>query len=487
MLSEGMIVGGEEIGAEAGERVQVLNPADTREVVGTVPLGTKDDARRAVEVAQAAFETNKWSSIYESRYRGSVLWQIARLVEQNRASLASTLTLEQGKPLEESMVEITSFANCFDYYAGFGGKIEGKVFYSTSRDTRYELKEVPHPVGVCVAIPPWNFPVSLLGWKLAPALMAGNAVVVKPSITTPLATIEVVKLINKAGLPSGILNLVTGPSSEVGKELVTHPDVRRVAFTGSTETGKKILAQSSNQIKYITLELGGSDPTIIADDADLEAATNMVALNGRYRNCGQSCTSIKRLYVFDKVADEVEKMMVEKVGTIRLGRGDVKGVQMGPLHTEHQREEIESLVEDAKGRGARVLAGAERPNGEDFSHGFFYKPTLLADVPESARVWTEESFGPVLPIQRVGGLDEAIEAANSSSYGLGATIWSKSAANLEKFERQVESGMVWENSGPTPLQEVAFGGVKESGVGRELGFHGLLEYLEVKSIRKAVS
>ena len=408
-------------------------------------------------------------------------------MEQNKASIASVLTLEQGKPLEEAMVEMTSFVNCFDYYAGFGGKIEGKVFYSTSRDTKYELKEVPHPVGVCAAIPPWNFPVSLLGWKLAPALMAGNAVVVKPSITTPLATVEVVKLLNKVGLPPGILNVVTGPSSEVGKELVVNPAVRRVAFTGSTETGKKILAQSAEQIKYVTLELGGSDPTVICDDADLEAATNAVALNGRYRNCGQSCTSIKRLYVFDKVADEVERLMAKKIGTIKLGRGDSPGVQMGPLHTGHQREEIETLVEDARSRGAKVVTGGSRPEGEEYAHGYFYAPTLLTEVDEGSRLWKEESFGPVLPMQRVASLAQAIEEANRSNYGLGATIWSKSASRLEEFEREIESGMVWENSGPTPLQEVAFGGVKESGIGRELGMHGLQEYLEVKSVRRAVS
>jgi betaine-aldehyde dehydrogenase len=487
MSTLNLIVSGQETKSRNDEYLEVRNPADVPTVVGRVPNGTREDARAAIDAAEETFNKNKqWSSIYESRYRGSLLWKIALVIDQNKSKLARTLTLEQGKPLKEAEAEVAGCTNTFEYYAGYGGKIEGRLVHTKLGNKQTELKEILEPIGVCAAITPWNYPLLLLAWKMAPALIAGNTMVVKPSISTPLSTLEVVNLMKEAGLPNGVVNVVTGPSSEVGREIVSSSKVRKVAFTGSTETGKRILLEGAKQIKHITLELGGSDPTIVCDDADLDMAAENIVFLGRYRNCGQSCTSVKRLYVFQNVYEKFMNRVVSLTKSIRVGQGLDQNVQMGPLHTASQLESVESMVSEAVERGAGVLAGGHRLADPEYSKGYFYEPTLLSDTDQSSSIWRDECFGPALPVAPVTTVEEAVEKANSSNYGLGACVWTRSETQLKRFEEGINSGILWVNSAPISVPEASFGGVKDSGVGRELGLFGLLEYLEVKSIRRII-
>lgn len=479
----GMIIDGRQVPATGGETFEVRNPANWDEVVGVVPQGGREDVRRAAEAAQKAVTTTWWSRLHESRQRGRVLLKFAALVEAHKDALAQLLTREQGKAHRESVGELDSLINTFDYYAGYGGKIAGEVKYVRDGDAVIKVETRKEPLGVCAAILPFNFPVSLYAWKVAPALMAGNAVIIKPAGTTPLTDIRLTALLQEAGVPAGIASVVTGPAPTVGDELVVNPLIRKIAFTGSTQVGKRVYAAATERLKHVTLELGGSDPTVVTDDANLEMAAEVIVRSGRFRNTGQSCTSVKRLFVFENVYDRFVDLLVRETRRLRVGNGLNPATDMGPLHTARAREEMEQFVDDARRAGAVVAAGGRRPAGDGLDRGHFFEPTVLVDVPESARVWQEEVFGPILPVGKVKNLDEAIAAANATPFGLGAGIWTESDQRIERFVAGIESGIVWVNYKPLSVPETPFGGVKDSGIGRELGAEGLAEYLETKSIR----
>jgi succinate-semialdehyde dehydrogenase/glutarate-semialdehyde dehydrogenase len=340
---------------------------------------------------------------------------------------------------------------------------------------------IKQPIGVCAGIVPWNFPITLMGTKVGPALAAGNTMIVKPASTTPLTAIRVVQLLNQPGLPKGVLNVVTGSGSVVGEELLRNPRVRRIAFTGETGTGKHVAECAGREMKRLTLELGGSDPMIVSDDAVLDAAVTAAAV-GRFYNCGQACLAIKRLYLFESIYEAFVEKLIGKVQRLKLGNGLNPDVRLGPLHTAEQRQEIEQQVADAVERGAKILTGGKRPQGADFDKGFFYLPTLLADVPEEARIVREESFGPALPVFKVNDLDEAIACANNSIFGLGSSIWTRDLGKARVAAERLEAGNVWINSLHIGYDELPFGGVKYSGIGREHGPEALEYYLEPKGI-----
>jgi len=342
------------------------------------------------------------------------------------------------------------------------------------------------PIGLCAAILPFNFPVSLYAWKVAPALIAGNAVLIKPASTTPLTDIMLTSLLQEAGAPPGIASIVIGPASTVGDEILRHPAVKRIAFTGSTEIGRLVAQTASPALKHVTLELGGSDPTVVAADADLEMATDTIVRFGRFRNAGQSCTSVKRVYVFASVYERFVDMLAKKTAALRVGDGLVPETDMGPLNNEQQRLDVERFVADAVARKATVVAGGRRLEEGPYAKGFFFQPTVIVDVPDDAALWRDECFGPVLPVMPVRDLEEALERANSTPFGLGAGLWSSSDHTIERFIEGIESGIVWINYKPLSIPETPFGGVKDSGHGRELGAEGLAEYLETKSIRKYI-
>ncbi|HEY6328331.1 MAG TPA: aldehyde dehydrogenase family protein, partial [Blastocatellia bacterium] len=340
---------------------------------------------------------------------------------------------------------------------------------------------IKRPLGVVGAIVPWNFPVSLMGNKLGPALLAGNTMVIKPAETTPLTDLRVVGLFLRAGLPKGVLNVVTGRGSVVGEEIVTNSKVRKIGFTGSTEVGRQVMASAAAQIKRVTLELGGSDPMIVCDDADIDRAVKAAAV-GRFFNCGQACLAIKRLYLFESIADDFIARLAARVKKLKVANGMSEGTIVGPLHTQGQRAEVEAQVKDAIGRGAKVIVGAERLTGPEFERGNFYAPTVLTDVPEDSRMATEEVFGPALPVFRIVDLDEGIAKANNSIFGLGSSVWTRDLARATKAAERIQAGYTWINSPQTIYDELPFGGFKQSGLGKEHGIEALDYYTESKSV-----
>lgn len=471
-----MLIQGEWVDAQSKETFDVFNPA-TGEVVGSVPKGGREDVKRAVDSAREVF--TKWSEV-PALDRSRVLFKIAETVRADLEGLGRTLTTEQGKPLNEAKSEVGSFANSCEYYAGLVGKERGAHTPFSTGEGFFIVTKLP--IGVVGAILPWNFPVSLMGWKLAPGLAAGNTFVVKPASSTPLTDLKVAALLVKAGLPPGAVNVVTGPGAVVGEELLGNPKVSKIAFTGETATGKRIMEGSAKQIKRLTLELGGSDPMIVCDDADIDLAVEGAAW-GRFRNCGQSCTSVKRLFLFKSIADEFTEKLVRLMKLVKVGNGLDPGTNIGPVHNAPQREKVEEMVEDAKSRDAKVLLGGGRPKEKTLERGLFYEPTILKDVDYDAMMAKEECFGPALPIFVVRDLEEAIQRANDTIYGLGSSVWTKDMEKAYRTAERIQAGTTWVNSPPIARAEVPFGGFKQSGFGRELGLEGLDHYYETKSIQ----
>jgi succinate-semialdehyde dehydrogenase/glutarate-semialdehyde dehydrogenase len=478
-----MLIGGERVDSASGKTHQVLNPA-TGEEVDSVPLGTAQDVQQAVDAAERAF-CGEWAET-SAEDRGVALANACTLIKEHASEIAQLLTAEQGKTLFEANLEIHHLVHGLEFYAGLASKVRGSYVPLPQKGAHGLV--VRQPMGVCGAIVPWNFPLTLMGTKLGPALAAGNTIVIKPASTTPLATLRTVELIQQATyadgkktIPPGVVNVVTGRGGEVGEELLRNPRVPRIAFTGSTAVGRHVMEVAGPLIKRVTLELGGSDPMIVCDDADADAAAKMADV-GRFFNCGQMCLGVKRLFVHDSVYDTVVGGLRAALEKKTVGPGTSKGSRMGPLHLDYQRNEIEEQVEDARSHGARVLVGGSRPNGEDTGRGFFYLPTLIEDAPQDSRVVREEVFGPVLPIFRFTHLDEAIEKANDSMYGLGSSIWTRSLVNANRAIDRLQAGNVWVNSLHYGYDELPFGGVKGSGIGREHGPEALDYYLEPKGV-----
>jgi succinate-semialdehyde dehydrogenase/glutarate-semialdehyde dehydrogenase len=477
-----MLIGGERVGSASGRTYSVCNPA-TSETVHSVPLGTVQDVDQAVQAAEEAF--GAWAET-SAEDRGVALSSACELIEAHAAEIAQLLTAEQGKTLFEANLEIHHLVHGLEFYAGLASKVRGS-YVPLPQKGAYGLV-IRQPIGVCAGIVPWNFPLTLMGTKVGPALAAGNTIVIKPASTTPLATLRTAELIQQAvyaggkgKLPPGAINVVTGSGAEVGEALLAHPRVRRIAFTGSTEVGRHVMEVAGPQIKRITLELGGSDPMIVCDDADVSAAARM-ADTGRFFNCGQMCLGVKRLFVHDSVYEpfvgQLRGILEKKV----VGPGTDRASRMGPLHLADQRQEIEEQVEDARARGARVSIGGARPDGDAYANGSFYLPTLIENAPWDSRVVTEEVFGPVLPVFRFGDLDEAIARANDTVYGLGASIWTRDLIKANRAIERLQAGNVWVNSLHYGYDELPFGGVKASGLGREHGPEALDYYLEPKGV-----
>ncbi len=462
---------------KGGAERKILNPANGA-VVATVPDGTPADVDAAVDAAARAFP--KWWATPAS-VRGEHLHRGAKAIEERVDELARLLTSEQGKPLSEARMEILRFAHTLEHYAGLAKSLRGGYVPNLDDKPHRHGLIMKRPLGVCVAIVPWNFPVSLMGNKLGPALVTGNTMVVKPAESTPLTATRAIEILHEAGLPAGVLNVVLGEGAVVGRALTEHPRVAKVGFTGSTETGRIVMAGAASTIKRVTLELGGSDPMIVASDADVDRAVSAASV-GRFFNCGQACLAIKRVFLFESIADEFTEKLVQKVKKLKVGAGHEEGVQLGPLHSEEQRAKLEAQVEDARRRGATFLAGGERPKGGAFDAGMFYLPTLLTNVDPAAKVATEEVFGPVLPIFRVKDLDEAIERANASIFGLGSSIWTRNLDVATRAAERLEAGYTWINSVNKIYDELPFGGFKQSGVGQEHGCEALEHYQATKSV-----
>ena len=470
-----MLIGGEWEDSSSGETYEVRNPANGK-LLDTVPLGDAVDVRRAIDSAREAL--GKWSS-FTSRERGKILFRAARITRERQTDLAITLTMEQGKPFKEARDEVQGFANILEYYAGISAAIEDSLVPVAHGKYGAVMKR---PIGICGAIIPWNVPAIIMGWKVGPALVTGNTVVLKPATTTPMTNLSLASILCEAGLPNGALNVVTGHGGEAGEEIVRNPAIRKVSFTGSIDTGKHVMKLAAESMKRLTLELGGSDPMIVCDDADIKKAVDG-ALHGRFYNCGQTCTAVKRLYVFESIADQYVKMLKARVEGLKVGNGMDEGTEMGPMNNAGQRERIIRQVEAVRERGeGKILVGGRVPDYEQHSGGFFYMPTLVTDVSEDSVLLREEVFGPVLPVMVVKDLEEAIEKANASKFGLGSSVWTKSLERASIASTRLESGITWVNQHVKLPPEMPFGGVKESGIGRENGFQTLDAYYELKSI-----
>ncbi len=470
-----MLIGGEWRQAAAHDELEVVNPA-TEEVVDTVPAGSTEDVEFAVATAKRAFP--EWSRT-DVEKRAAVLSRAAGLIEEHAADLAAVLTSEQGKPLAEARGEVTHLAHGVHYYAEAATKVRGAYQDLPSTFGPAYGLVIRRPMGVCAAITPYNFPLTLLGTKVAPALAMGNTVVAKPAATTPLATLEVARLFAEAGVPDGVLNVVTGRGSDIGDALVAHPDVRRVAFTGSTSVGRHVMSVAGPDLKRVSLELGGSDPVIICADADVDAAVKAVII-GRYWNAGQACLGCKRVFVHDSVYDEFVGSLVERVGRYEPGDGTVKAekpkLRMGPIHTRAGRDELVAQIEAS---GGEVLIGGGT-SGHD--RGYFLEPAVIAEPEPGSRVMREEVFGPVLPVLRFTDFDDAIARANDTPYGLGSSIWTHDARLIHRAAQEIEAGMTWVNQIHYGYDELPFGGVKASGFGKEHGIEALDSYVEIKSV-----
>lgn len=477
-----MLIGGQRVGSASGRTYEVCNPA-TGEAVQSVPLGTVDDVNQAVQAAEEAFGT--WAET-SAEDRGVALANACELIKEHAAEIAGLLTAEQGKTLFEANLEVHHLLHGLEFYAGLASKVRGS-YVPLPQKGAYGLV-VRQPIGVCAGIVPWNFPLTLMGTKVGPALAAGNTIIIKPASTTPLATLRTAELIQEAvyaggkgKLPAGAINVVTGSGAEVGEALLRHPAVRRIAFTGSTEVGRHVMEVAGPQIKRITLELGGSDPMIVCEDADVAMAARM-ADTGRYFNCGQMCLGVKRLFVHASIYDSFVGQLRGILEKKTVGPGTEKSSRMGPLHLAYQRDEIESQVEDARSRGARIAFGGSRPSGDGLERGNFYSPTLIEDAPWDSRVVREEVFGPVLPVFKFDDLDDAIRLANDTVYGLGASIWTRDLVKANRAIERLQAGNVWVNSLHYGYDELPFGGVKASGLGREHGPEALDYYLEPKGV-----
>ncbi|MBK8433700.1 MAG: aldehyde dehydrogenase [Chloroflexi bacterium] len=452
--------------------IDVINPA-TEEILGQVPRGTAADAHAAVAAAKAAFPA--WSRT-PATVRAGLLHEAANKIQAHTDELTHLLTVEEGKPWVENEEEIFWVHDTFHYYAELGRHERGRFLPPGDPDQiNFVVKE---PYGVVVCIVPWNFPLLLLAWKLAPALAAGNTVVIKPSEYTPLSTLRLIEL-GFDHFPAGVVNVVTGYGPEVGEPLVNHPDVPLIAFTGSLATGQRIAALAAPSMKKLHLELGGKDPLVVAPDVDLATAVSATAYAGLI-NAGQVCTSAERIYVHESIFGRFSEELADFVGKLRLGNGLDRQTDVGPMLRDSFRTKVEQVVAEAVRAGGKVLVGGGRP--AHLERGFFLEPTVMVNVNHEMRLMREETFGPVLPLMPYSDFDEAIALANDTEFGLGATLLTHDARLVKRFYEGVKAGTIWINDPLTDNFAGPFGGMKMTGGGRELGQEGLDEFYEVKHV-----
>ncbi|MDE0279869.1 MAG: NADP-dependent succinate-semialdehyde dehydrogenase [Gammaproteobacteria bacterium] len=455
--------------AEGGETLAVTNPANG-DVIARIPKMGGAEAREAIGHARDA--QLGWSGLL-AKERAAVLRRWFDLMMENQEDLARLMTLEQGKPLGEARGEIAYAASFLEWFAEQAKRVNGEIIPQHQNDKRIVV--LRQPVGVCVAITPWNFPSAMITRKVAPALAAGCAVVVKPATQTPLSALALCELAERAGVPAGVLSVVTGSSGEIGDEMTSNPHVRHLSFTGSTEVGRLLMRQCADSVIRVALELGGNAPFIVFDDADVDAAVEG-AIMSKYRNAGQTCVCCNRIYVQDGVYEKFAARLVEAVAGMQVGDGLDDGVVQGPLIDMNAVEKVEDHIADAVGRGAEIrLGGGRHPLG-----GTFFQPTVLANVSADMKVAREETFGPLAPLFRFSEEAEVIRQANDTEFGLAAYFYSRDLARTWRVSEALEYGIVGINTGIISNEVAPFGGVKQSGIGREGSSHGIDEYLEMK-------
>ena len=468
-----MYVNGEWIASNSGKTFPVYDPS-TEEVIAEVPDSNAKDVDRAVAAARDAFDNGPWSSS-TAQERGRVLFKLAEAVRQNTAALAELEARNSGKPIVEAEYDMADVATCFEYYGGLATKISGHVNPVPDNALNLSLKE---PVGVAGQIIPWNYPLLMAAWKLAPALAAGCTCVLKPAEQTPLTVLELAKHFEACGLPNGVVNIITGFGESAGAPLVQHPDVNKIAFTGSAAVGKQIVKMAADTVRRVTLELGGKSPNIFFADADFEAAIDG-ALFGVFINQGEVCSAGSRILVERPIYNKFVEAMAAKAKTIKLGPPLERDTKMGPLVSREQYDRVRSYLEIGK-QEAKLAAGGDRP--QDIERGYYVSPTIFYDVDNSARIAREEIFGPVATVIPFEDEADAIKIANDTSYGLAAAVWTRDIFKAFRAVKKIRAGIIWVNHMQPTYVEAPWGGYKQSGFGRELGPWGIEEYLETKQV-----
>ena len=465
-------INNEWLDADSGKTFEVINPF-TEKVIAEVPASGKSDINKSVEAAQSAFKI--WGTMTAGSRR-EYLQALAQTSLDHADSLAKTISTEMGKPLKDAMTELEDLSEYLQYYSELARDQVGRIVSPVEKKSMSLIRYEPYGVVGCII--PWNYPLSLMGWKLAPALAAGNTIIMKPSEITSLSLLHWAEIISDI-MPPGVLNIVTGYGAEAGEEIVKHSSIPIITFTGSVKTGKRIARLAADNLKKVSLELGGKDPVIICDDADISVAAKGTSWGG-FVNSGQVCTSIERVYVYNSVADKFTEALVEEAKKVKLGDPMDENTDVGPMASKAQLKNTIEKVALAKKEGARLLTGGERPL--EPARGYFFTPTIFDRVKPDMEIVTEESFSPVIPIQKIDSLDEAVRMANSTKYGLGCTIFTKDIERALTAADKIKSGTVCINN---PLMEniaAPFGGMKQSGIGREHGVEALEEFREAKHI-----
>lgn len=469
LLRQKAWIDGQWVEAQSGKTLTVTNPADGT-ILGTVPSLSQDDTIQAINAAEKALPLWRQQTVKE---RYDILYRWYDLIRAHQEDLAVILTSEQGKPIAEARGEIAYAGAFVQWYAEEGKRVYGDTIPAASPDQRIIV--IRQPVGVCAAITPWNFPAAMITRKVAPALAAGCTAIVKPASQTPLTALAMAELSRRAGLPAGVLNVITGSATVIGTELTANPIVRKLSFTGSTEVGRKIMAQCADTVKKVSLELGGNAPFIVFDDADVDQAVQG-AMISKYRNSGQTCVCANRIFVQDGIYDTFVKKLVAEVEKLKVGIGLEPGVQQGPLIDEAAVVKVSGHIDDALSRGAKILTGG-KPHALG---GTFFQPTVLGDVKSDMTVASDETFGPVAPLIRFSSEHDVIRMANDTPYGLAAYFFARDVGLIFRISEALEYGIVGINTGLISSEMAPFGGVKQSGIGREGSRYGMDEYLEMK-------
>ncbi|GAB7024233.1 betaine-aldehyde dehydrogenase [Salidesulfovibrio brasiliensis] len=477
MIRKKMYIDGEWVDARSGKEREIVNPFDAS-VIATVPEADREDTKAAIAAARRAFDTDGWPET-PAADRARLLFKLADLIERDREELARLESLDTGKTVEESRWDMDDIAGIFRYFAGLADKDGGEVIESPIADTTSMVMR--EPVGVCGQISPWNYPLLQASWKMAPALAAGCTIVMKPSEITPLTTVKVTELAEEAGFPKGVVNTVLGPGPEVGAELSESHDVDLISFTGGIATGKTIMRAATTNVKKVALELGGKNPNIIFDDADFDLAVDY-ALNGVFFHAGQICSAGARILVQEGIHDRFVEALKERMARIKVGNGFDDDTQMGPLISAEHLAKVEEYGEIGRKEGATLLIGGKRPDDPALKDGYFYMPTLFSDCENDMRIVQEETFGPIITVEKFSTEEEAVTRANSTIYGLSAGFWTRDPDRIERVSKALRFGTVWINDFNVYFVQAPWGGYKQSGLGRELGRMGLEEYTEVKHI-----
>jgi succinate-semialdehyde dehydrogenase/glutarate-semialdehyde dehydrogenase len=470
-MNKFMFIAGQWVGKEL-EKIPIYNPANGS-IVGTVPKGGTEETKKAIDAAHDSLP--KWSQLtaYE---RSSYLEKLFHLMNTYEDEIAEIMALEMGKPMNDSIGEVKYAASFIKWFSEEGKRVYGRMIPSDRHGKKMHV--IKQPIGVVGAITPWNFPAAMVTRKLGPALAAGCTLVIKPPTETPLTAIRLVELCEEAGIPKGVVNLVTGRASEIGDELLTNPKVRKITFTGSTEVGKLLIKKSVDQVKKLSLELGGHAPILVLEDADLDIAAKGV-LASKFRNSGQTCIAGNRIYVHHKIYDDFIIKFTELTAKLKVGDPLSKDTDIGPLINQGAYEKVKNHVEDAIQKGAICVLGGK---GEDKNNTYFYEPTILKDITPDMLIMNEETFGPIAPIQKINNDEEAIQYANDTPFGLAAYVFTENYKRANSIIEQLDFGIIGWNDGVPSAAQAPFGGMKQSGIGREGGSEGIDAFLETKYI-----